>query len=99
VSFWRAGPDGITIMVKVHPKSRRPGLKGTRASEAGERLQISVTEAVEDGKANRAVCDLVAGVLGEPRSSVRIVTGATSREKLLAVTGDCATLVEKLRAL
>jgi uncharacterized protein YggU (UPF0235/DUF167 family) len=62
-------------------------------------LKIAVSEAAEDGKANRAVCALLAGALHQPVSSVRIVSGATHREKLLAVVGDSADLVEKLRSL
>lgn len=41
-----------------------------------------------DGKANRAVCELLADKLDRRRSSVRIVTGTDRRAKLLAVTGD-----------
>jgi uncharacterized protein YggU (UPF0235/DUF167 family) len=58
-----------------------------------------VTEAAEDGKANRAVCALLADILHRPQSAVQIVSGATSREKLLSVTGDSAILVDTLRAL
>jgi hypothetical protein len=99
LTFWRAGPDGVTVMVKVQPRSKRPGVHGTRISASGERLQIAVAEAAEDGKANTAVCALLADMLGRPRSSVRIVAGAANREKLLAVTGDAISLVEKLGSL
>ena len=99
MSFWRAGTDGVTVMVKVRPRSRRPGLQGVQDSSAGPRLQVAVAEAAEDGKANRAVCDMLAHALHRPRSAVSIVTGATNREKLLAVTGDSAALVELLRSL
>jgi uncharacterized protein YggU (UPF0235/DUF167 family) len=99
MSFWRAGADGVTVMVKVQPRSRRPGLQGVRASAAGPRLKIGVAEAAEDGKANRAVCAVLADALHRPQSAVRIVAGASNSEKLLAVTGDSAVLVELLRAL
>jgi hypothetical protein len=62
-------------------------------------LKIGVTEAAEDGKANQAVRALLAKVLRRPQASVRIVTGTANREKLLAVAGDSAALVELLRAL
>ena len=68
-------------------------------SAMGERLRVAVTEAAEDGRANRAVCDSLAQALDVPRASVRIVAGAASREKLLAVTGDVAALSGKLAAL
>jgi uncharacterized protein YggU (UPF0235/DUF167 family) len=62
-------------------------------------LQIAVAEPADDGKANAAACDVLAEYLGWPRSSVHIVSGAGNREKLLAVTGDAAALVEKLSSL
>jgi hypothetical protein len=99
MSFWRAAPDGVTVQVKVQPRSRRPGVQGIQDSAAGPRLKIGVTEAAEDGKANRAVCALLAKALRQPQASVRIVAGAASREKLLTVTGDAAALVAMLRAL
>jgi uncharacterized protein (TIGR00251 family) len=99
MSFWREAADGVTIMVKVRPRSRRPGVQGIRGSATGARLQIAVTEAAEDGKANRAVCALLADALHRPQSAVQILAGATNREKLLSVTGDSAALIDLLRSL
>ncbi len=99
MSFWRAQTSGVTVMVKVKPRSRRPGLHGVQESAAGPRLQVAVTEPAEDGKANRAVCAMVARALRQPLASVQIVSGAAHREKLLSVTGDQALLIERLRAL
>jgi len=97
--FWRATVDGVTIAVKVHPKSRRAGLHGVAPSADGPRLRIHVTEAAEDGRANRAVCDAMAAVLAVPRSSVDVMAGASSREKLLRVAGDRDSLAARLAAL
>jgi uncharacterized protein len=99
MSFWREGADGVTVMVKVRPRSRRPGVHGVQESAAGPRLQIAVTEAAEDGKANRAVCALLAHTLHRPQSAVQLVSGAANREKLLSVTGDSTALVDLLRSL
>ena len=99
VIFWRAGSEGVTVMVKVQPRAGRPGLQGTQDSAAGPRLKIAVTEPAEDGKANRAVCAMLAKALDRPQSSVQILAGGTSREKILTVAGDVAVLTEKLRSL
>jgi hypothetical protein len=99
MSFWRERADGVTVMVKVRPRSRRPGMHGVHQSAAGPRLQIGVTEPAEDGQANRAVCALLADVLHRPQSAVQIVSGAANREKLLSVTGNSAALVDVLRSL
>ena len=86
-------------MVKVTPRSRRPCVHGTRVSATGERLRIDVTQAAEKGEANRAVCDLLADLLRQPRGNVRVIAGAANREKLLAVTGDVVSLTDRLRLL
>lgn len=97
--FWRATPDGVTVMVKVQPKSRQPGLHGSAPSADGARLRIGVTEAAENGRANRAACVMLARALDVPAAAVAVVAGATSREKRIAVNGDPAALAERLEVL
>jgi uncharacterized protein YggU (UPF0235/DUF167 family) len=98
-AFWRNAPEGVTVMVKVQPKSRRPGLQGTIASADGLRLRIGVTDAAEDGRANRAACATLARALDVPQSAVQLIHGATHREKTLAVTGNADILAERLANL
>jgi uncharacterized protein YggU (UPF0235/DUF167 family) len=97
--FWRATADGVTLMMKVQPKSRRPGLQGVAPGADGERLRLGVTEAAEGGRANDAVRALIADILHLPRSAVTIIAGATSREKTVRVLGDPAALADRLAAL
>jgi len=99
LTFWRAEGDGVLVRVKVQPKSRRPGLGGVKPAADGPRLAIAVTDAPEDGRATRAACDALAEALGVARSSVALVQGATSREKLLRVAGDPAALAPGLESL
>jgi uncharacterized protein YggU (UPF0235/DUF167 family) len=84
-------------MVKVQPKSRRPGVQGPSAD--GVRLRIGVSEAPEDGRATRAACVVLAEALDLPRAAVQLAQGASSREKTLAVVGDPAVLAERLARL
>ncbi len=99
MTFWRAGLDGVTVKVKVQPRAKRPGLQGVQESASGPRLKIAVAAAAEDGRANRAVCACLAKVLHQPQSSVRIVAGASNREKSLVVTGDAVALAARLELL
>lgn len=99
MTFWRAAPDGVSVMVKVQPKSRRPGLGGAVASADGPRLRIGVSEAAEDGRANRAVCALLARALDVPQSAVQVAVGASSREKLIRIAGEPAALAVRLAQL
>jgi uncharacterized protein len=97
--FWRTLADGVAVAVKVHPKSRRPGVHGATKASDGERLRIGVTEAAEGGRANRAACSALATALGTAQSAVSLKAGATSREKILHVKGDATELAARLAAL
>lgn len=99
MAFWRETGDGVSIAVKVQPKSRRPGVQGRAPDVDGERLRIGVTEAAEDGRANRAACHLLADLLGLPDAAVHVTQGATSRQKTLRAAGDPATLASRLALL
>ena len=98
-AWWRAGPDGVTLRVKAQPRARRPGLGGLAPGPDGPRLRLAVTEAAEDGRANRAACAAIGAALGIAASAVTVVQGAGSREKLLHVAGDPAALAPRLKAL
>lgn len=98
-SYWRLGDNGVTISVKVQPKSRRPGIKGQGVSVNGPCLRLGVTEAAEDGRANRAVCELLARAVGVPAATVSIVLGQTSRDKTLRIDGNVAHLAARLEQL
>ena len=97
--FWRPLPDGVSVAVKVHPKSRRPGIQGRFASGRGPCLRIGVTEAAEGGRANAAACTVLAEALSVPASSVAVTLGHTSRDKTLHVAGDATALAERLARL
>ncbi len=99
MAFWRTATGAVLVAVKVQPKSRRPGLQGRAPAVDGERLRIGVTEAAEDGRANRAACATLAEALNVPSSAVAVTSGATSREKTLRVEGDPAHLTALLETL
>lgn len=71
------------LKVKVSAGSRQQGLAGWQ----GDVLKLKVQTAPERGKANEAVCRLLAERLGIPASRVTLRRGQTSREKLLFVDG------------
>lgn len=71
------------LHVHVLPKSARDEVAGWRGAE----LQVRVTAAPEGGRANAAVCRVVADALGVAKSAVSVVRGQTARHKTLEVTG------------
>lgn len=99
MGFWRPTGGGVMVAVKVQPKSRRPGVGGRAPDVAGTRLRIGVSEAAEDGRANRAACAVLAAALGVKPANVSVAIGATSRDKTILVTGDATLLAARLEAL
>jgi len=83
--------------VKVQPRARRPGLQGRAAD--GAALAVAVSDPPEDGRANRAVCGVVAAALGRPASAVQVARGATARLKTLRIAGDPAAMAARLEQL
>ena len=75
------------------PKGGRDAIDGW-ADEAGgkRRLKVRVAAPPEDGKANDALIRLIAKALGVAKSKVKIVSGQTSRMKLIEAEGDPARL-------
>jgi uncharacterized protein len=98
-AFWRILPDGVSVTAKVQPKSRQPGIQGRAVSARGRCLRIGVTEAAEDGRANRAACAVLAEALHVPTSAVAVTLGQTSRDKMLHVAGDATLLAARLDSL
>lgn len=81
---WRgAGP--VMIPVKVTPGARREALEAANAPDGTPMLRVFVRAVAEDGRANAAVCALVAESLGVARSAVTVARGASGRQKLLRV--------------
>lgn len=53
----------------------------------GERLKVKVAAPPEDGRANRALCELLAEALGVSARSVTVVAGHGHPEKTVRVEG------------
>jgi hypothetical protein len=58
-----------------------------------------VNEPPADGRANRAVCDILATALCIPASAVSVTRGQTSRDKTLRIAGDTALLTSVLETM
>jgi hypothetical protein len=67
----------------VKPRARTEEVLGIY----GDALKLSVKEAPERGKANEAVCRLLARTLRLPGSAVSIAAGEGSQDKTVRVDG------------
>ncbi|GGZ85981.1 DUF167 domain-containing protein [Novosphingobium arvoryzae] len=79
----RALADGEgRLALRVTPGAR------VEAVELGDgRVVVKVRVKPEDGKANAAVLDLLADALGIATSRLRLLRGATGRDKLVQLDG------------
>jgi uncharacterized protein (TIGR00251 family) len=97
---WRFSTTGIGIALRVTPRGGRDGIDGIeQLSDGRSVLKVRVRAVADGGEANRAVLALLAKSLGVPKASVKLLSGATSRLKQIAVDGDPARLDEALRQL
>ena len=71
------------IPIRLQPRSRRSEVVGERAGA----IVVRVTAPPVDGKANAALCALVADAAGVPPSHVKVVRGHTARDKVVRVDG------------
>jgi uncharacterized protein (TIGR00251 family) len=84
---WRYSTDGISVALRVTPRSDRDDIDGLeRLADGRTVLKVRIRAVAEGGQANRAVTELLAKALGVPKGKVRILSGATSRLKQLPST-------------
>ena len=71
------------LTVKVHPRARRSAVTG----RLGDAWKLDLTAPPAAGKANQECVRFLAELLGVPRARVRILTGLTSRTKVVEIEG------------
>jgi len=69
--------------VKVHPRARRSAVTG----RLGDAWKLDLTAPPVEGKANDECVRFLAELVGVPRARVRVVTGLTSRTKVVEIEG------------
>ncbi len=77
------GGPAVLISVKAVPGARRNEVVGP----LGDRLKVRVSAPPEGGKANEAICELLALELGVTRKNVQVVRGHGRAEKVVRVAG------------
>lgn len=75
---------GITIEVKVEPRSSRRQITGIMDDTI---LKVKLTAPPVDGSANEQLIALIAEVTGVKKSQIQIVRGLSSKRKLVEITG------------
>ena len=85
--------EGLTLRVRVQPRAARDGLGGEREGA----LVVRLTAPPVEGAANEALARFLGKKLGVAPTAVRVVSGATGRNKVVRVAGlDAASARERL---
>jgi len=82
--------DGaVTFRLRVQPRARSTGIAG----EHDGVLKLKVASPPVDGKANSEIIRYLAKIAGVRQSAVEIVSGATSRDKVVRIQGVTAAVL------
>lgn len=73
--------EGVVLPVRAHPGARRNEIRGSQDGA----LKVSVTQAPEKGKANKALIEVLAKGLGLKKSQVELLSGETASQKRFLV--------------
>ena len=82
---------GVTFAVRVVPRASKNEIVGLH----GDALKVRLTAPPVEGRANEALIAFLAKRLGVRKGQVEIVAGATSRRKMVRVTGLSLQEVEE----
>ncbi|NLA37339.1 MAG: DUF167 domain-containing protein [Actinobacteria bacterium] len=88
----------MRVAVHAKPGARRPVVGGTH----GDALIVAVSARAVDGAATEAILGALADALGVKRRAATLVSGATSRSKVIEIAVDEAehdTVLERLQSL
>ncbi|HUY31836.1 MAG TPA: DUF167 family protein [Pirellulales bacterium] len=75
--------EGTILPVRAHAGARRSEIHGTQDGQ----LKVSVTQAPEKGKANKAIVALLSQELSLGKSQFELLAGETSPRKRFLVRG------------
>ena len=88
---------GIRLAVRIVPRAAHTILDGIEHDANGRpMLRVRVAAPPVEGAANAALIDFLAEALDLPKSDVEILSGATSRHKLVHLNGGTGGLGARL---
>ncbi len=73
-----------TLKVKIIPNASREGISGWY----GDMLKVKVMQPPEDGRANKALLELLANSFNVPIATVNIINGYSSQIKTIQFQDD-----------
>jgi len=97
---WSPASNGVVVAVRLTPKGGRDAIDGVEIQADGRAvLKVRVRAAPTEGEANEALVRLLARTLDVPSRDVTLLSGATARQKRIAISGHGPTLVATLEKI
>jgi uncharacterized protein len=97
---WREKDGAVELRVRLTPKSSHDAIEGVaRLADGGSVLAARVRAVPEKGRANAALCALVAKALSVPKGRVAVTGGARGRVKTVTVAADPRLIAKRLAVL
>ena len=90
MTIFKEANGAVTFAVKVVPRANKNQIVGAE----GDVIKIRLNAPPVDGKANDALIEFLADALKVGRAQVEIITGQTSRHKIVRVRGATAKKIE-----
>ena len=75
----------LTLSIQAQPGAKKPGIE----VHGEDALKVRIAAPAVDGRANEALCELLAERLDVPKSAVRVVRGSAARRKHVEVSISC----------
>lgn len=82
----------LRLLIKAVPGARRDQIAGP----LGDRLKVRISAPPEDGRANEAICALIAHALGLRPRDVRVISGHTRPAKTLEIDNASEADLQRL---
>lgn len=93
MNWLRRAPDGgVTVTLHVQPGAKRTEFAGLH----GDALKLRLAAPPVDGKANASLLAFIADQLDVSKSQVRLVSGETSRHKILRIDTQDAERISRM---
>jgi uncharacterized protein (TIGR00251 family) len=80
---FRKTKDGITVEVRVEPRSSKKGIAGVLENV----VKVKLTAPPVGGEANEQLIEVMSEAAGVRKSAVRIVRGHSSKNKVIEIRG------------
>jgi len=96
--FFTLVENGVNVRVRLKPSGRANCTDGVMQNVEGlDVLKATVTQVPENGKANQALIKLLAKEWKLAKSTLEVLQGQTSRNKILHLSGNADQLAQTVQ--